>query len=60
MKKKKYIRTSRIGITDVKLFKISGLNLYVKGLDAFQGSPVLDIKATIKNKNMFDNQEVIK
>ena len=53
-------RTSRIGITDVKLLKISGLNLYVKGLDAFQGSPVLDIKATIKNINTFDNQEVIK
>lgn len=38
-------RTSRIGITTVKLLQISGLDLKVKGLDAFQGSPVLDIKS---------------
>ena len=38
-------RTSRIGVTNVDLLKISGQDLYVKGLDAFQGSPVLDIKA---------------
>ena len=44
-------RTSRIGVTNVKLLKISGQDLYVRGLDAFQGSPVLDIKAIGKIKN---------
>jgi tRNA (Thr-GGU) A37 N-methylase len=44
-------RTSRIGVTNVELLKISGQDLYVKGLDAFQGSPVLDIKAIGKIKN---------
>ncbi len=44
-------RTSRIGITYVELLQVSGLELKVKGLDAFQGSPVLDIKAIGKIKN---------
>ena len=44
-------RTSRIGVTNVKLLKIAGQDLYVRGLDAFQGSPVLDIKAIGKIKN---------
>lgn len=44
-------RTSRIGITNVELLRISGQDLYVKGLDAFQGSPVLDIKTIGKIKN---------
>lgn len=34
-------RTSRIGITNVRLLSISGLDLYVEGLDAFQDSPVI-------------------
>ncbi|MHA1672667.1 MAG: TrmO family methyltransferase domain-containing protein [Promethearchaeota archaeon] len=37
-------RLSRIGITDVELVKIDGTTLYVKGLDAVNESPVLDIK----------------
>ncbi len=37
-------RLSKIGIQDVKLVKIEGTTLYVEGLDAFNGSPVLDIK----------------
>ena len=37
-------RLSRIAIQDVKLLKIEGTNLYVEGLDAMDGSPVLDIK----------------
>jgi len=41
-------RTSRIGITNVGLLSISGLDLYVSGLDAFEGSPVLDIKVVQK------------
>ena len=37
-------RLSKIGIQDVTLIKIHGTTLYVEGLDAINGSPVLDIK----------------
>jgi tRNA (Thr-GGU) A37 N-methylase len=37
-------RLSRIAIQDVRLVKIEKTTLYVKGLDAINGSPVLDIK----------------
>ena len=37
-------RLSRIGIQDVKLVKIEKTTLYVEGLDAIDGTPVLDIK----------------
>ena len=37
-------RPSKIGIQDVRLLKIKGTTLYVEGLDAMEGSPVLDIK----------------
>ena len=37
-------RLSKIGIQDVRLVKIEGLTLIVEGLDAIDGTPVLDIK----------------
>lgn len=37
-------RLSRIGITNVELIKIEDTTLFVKNLDAIDGSPVLDIK----------------
>ena len=37
-------RLSKIGIQDVRLLKIEGTTLYVEGLDAVDGTPVLDIK----------------
>ena len=37
-------RLSKIGIQDVKLLKIEGVTLCVEGLDAVDGTPVLDIK----------------
>jgi len=37
-------RLSRIGIQDVRLIRVEDTNLYVKDLDAIDGSPVLDIK----------------
>ena len=37
-------RLSKIGIQDVKLLRIEEVNLYVEGLDAVNGTPVLDIK----------------
>ncbi len=40
-------RLSRIGIQDVRLLDIKGNTLFVKGLDAISGTPVLDIKLKI-------------
>jgi tRNA (adenine37-N6)-methyltransferase len=40
-------RLSRIGIQDVKLLDIKGTTLFVQGLDAVNGTPVLDIKLKI-------------
>jgi len=37
-------RLSRIAVTDVKLNRVEGTTVYVSGLDALDGSPVLDIK----------------
>lgn len=37
-------RLSRLALQDVRLIKIEGTMLYVEGLDAIDGSPVLDIK----------------
>lgn len=37
-------RTSRIAVSEVPLVSISGVSIYVRGLDAFVNSPVLDIK----------------
>ena len=40
-------RLSRIGIQDVRLLDIKDTILFVKGLDAISGTPVLDIKLKI-------------
>ena len=40
-------RLSRIAIQSVTLVKVEGTSLYVDGLDAVDGSPVLDIKLKI-------------
>jgi tRNA (Thr-GGU) A37 N-methylase len=37
-------RLSRIAVQDIRLVDIRGTTLHVKGLDAIDGSPVLDIK----------------
>jgi tRNA (adenine37-N6)-methyltransferase len=37
-------RPNRLGLTICKILKVSGLELHVQGLDAIDGSPVLDIK----------------
>ncbi len=38
------LRPNPIGLTVVKLIKVDGSTLTVEGLDAFNGTPVLDIK----------------
>lgn len=45
-------RPNGIGLTLVDLLKIEGNVLHVKGLDAINGTPVIDIKPYIKR---FDN-----
>ena len=40
-------RLSRIGIQNVHLMEVKGTILFVKGLDAVSGTPVLDIKLKI-------------
>ncbi|MCK5082730.1 MAG: SAM-dependent methyltransferase [Candidatus Omnitrophica bacterium] len=41
-------RLSRIAIQDVALVKVEGTDLHVEGLDAIDGTPVLDIKLKIQ------------
>ncbi|MBW2077525.1 MAG: SAM-dependent methyltransferase [Deltaproteobacteria bacterium] len=42
-------RPSKIAIQDVRLITIRETTLYVSGLDAIEGSPVLDIKLRLRN-----------
>ncbi|AKB27033.1 S-adenosyl-L-methionine-binding protein [Methanosarcina siciliae C2J] len=42
-------RPNGIGLTIVEFLKVEGNVLYVKGLDAINGTPVLDIKPYIKD-----------
>lgn len=41
-------RPNRLGVTTVKILKREGRQLFVQGLDAIDGTPVLDIKPVIK------------
>ncbi len=41
-------RPNRIGVTACKLLRVDGLTLHVCGLDAIDGTPVLDIKPVMK------------
>ena len=41
-------RLNRIGLTMCRIVKLDGLNLYLEGLDAIDGSPVLDIKPVME------------
>ena len=43
-------RLSGIAVTDVKLNRMEGMTLFVTGLDAINGTPVLDIKSGGKKK----------
>ena len=41
-------RPNQIGTTICRILKVEGLELYLEGLDAIDGSPVLDIKPWVK------------
>lgn len=40
-------RPNRIGVTVAEIVKVEGLTLTLKGLDAIEGTPVLDIKPVL-------------
>jgi tRNA (adenine37-N6)-methyltransferase len=42
-------RPNGIGLTVVELLKVEGSVIYVRGLDAINGTPVLDIKPYVKD-----------
>lgn len=41
-------RPNQIGLTICRILKIDGLKIYLEGLDAVDGTPVLDIKPWVK------------
>jgi len=41
-------RPNQIGLTACRILKIDGIKLYLEGLDAVDGSPVLDIKPWVR------------
>jgi tRNA-Thr(GGU) m(6)t(6)A37 methyltransferase TsaA len=43
-------RPNPIGLTRVELVSIEGCRITVKGLDAFEGSPVVDLKTVLSHK----------
>ncbi|MFW6114912.1 MAG: TrmO family methyltransferase domain-containing protein [Thermodesulfobacteriota bacterium] len=50
-------RPSKIAVQDVELLGIRGTTLYVSGLDAIDGSPVLDIKVAMKERHCISKKE---
>jgi tRNA (Thr-GGU) A37 N-methylase len=38
------MRANRLGVSTCALVRVDGLDLHVRGLDAIDGSPVLDVK----------------
>ena len=38
------MRPNRLGVSTCRLIAVEGLDLHVRGLDAIDGSPVLDVK----------------
>jgi tRNA-Thr(GGU) m(6)t(6)A37 methyltransferase TsaA len=43
-------RPNPIGLTQVELLSVDGCRLTVKGLDAFEGSPIVDMKTVRSQK----------
>jgi tRNA-Thr(GGU) m(6)t(6)A37 methyltransferase TsaA len=41
-------RPNRLGVTTCELVRVSGLSVVVRGLDAIDGTPVLDIKPHVR------------
>jgi tRNA (adenine37-N6)-methyltransferase len=41
-------RPNRLGVTVCRLLRVEGLSIYVRGLDAIDGTPVIDIKPVMR------------
>jgi tRNA-Thr(GGU) m(6)t(6)A37 methyltransferase TsaA len=52
------VRPNGIGVTTVKLLRHSGNTLTVEGLDAYDGTPVLDIKPYLTRGDMVPEAKV--
>lgn len=50
-------RPNGIGLTIVELLKVEGNVLYVKGLDAINGTPILDIKPYIEKIEHYEEED---
>lgn len=48
-------RPNPIGLCVVKLMKVEDCRLTVKGLDAFEGSPIIDVKPYIQRRDAVPN-----
>ena len=48
-------RPNPIGLCVVELMKVEGCVLTVKGLDAFEGSPIIDVKPYIQRRDAVPN-----
>ena len=48
-------RPNPIGLCVVKLMKVEDCRLTVKGLDAFEGSPIIDVKPYIRRRDAVSN-----
>jgi len=48
-------RPNPIGLCVVKLIKVEDCVLTVKGLDAFEGSPIIDVKPSIQRRDSVPN-----
>jgi len=48
-------RPNPIGLCVVELMRIEGCVLTVKGLDAFEGSPIIDVKPYIRRRDAVSN-----
>ncbi len=45
-------RPNPIAITPVRLLERQGVRLYVQGLDAFEGTPILDLKPYLRRGDL--------
>ena len=48
-------RPNPIGLSSVKLLRIEGCHLYVKGIDLLDGTPILDIKPYVPYADSFSD-----
>ncbi|MDA3818041.1 MAG: TrmO family methyltransferase, partial [Prolixibacteraceae bacterium] len=56
MKPENSITYHPIGMTNVKLEKIEGSKLYVSGIDAFDGTPIIDIKPYLPSVDCIESK----